>query len=392
VWWLYAGSFVNRFGSFVSVFLILYLVEEGFTPAQAGLAAASYGAGSFAAAIVGGYLADRLGRRNSMALSMFSAAAASLALSQARSLGTIVVLTALFGMTSDLYRPASAALLTDLVRPERRLPAFAGYRLAINAGFAFGPAVAGFLAERSFFWLFVGEAVTSAVMGVIALVALPEGVRTRRAEERRGEGVRTIARDRTFVLFFVAITLSAFVYLQSGSTLPLHVRAAGLSTSFYGWLISLNGALIVLIELPLVSLIRRFSAPRAIAVGIALSGVGFGMLAFGAGPALLVASAVTWTIGEIVAAPTGNAYVANLAPHRLRGRYQGAYGLTFSLGLVLAPALGTRLFAWSPAWLWVICGVLSLVAAALILPLPSRRVEPDIMPPPTAPDLPGVET
>ncbi|MGH2685400.1 MAG: MFS transporter, partial [Actinomycetota bacterium] len=385
------GSFVNRFGSFISVFLVLYLVDRGFSAADAGLAAASYGAGSFAAAIIGGFLADRLGRKNAMALSMFSAAGAALALSQVEGLPAIIALSALFGLTSDLYRPASAALLTDLVPSERRLPAFAGYRLAINAGFAFGPAVAGFLAERSFLWLFVGEAITSTVLGIVALVALPEGVRTRRGEERRGEGFRTISGDRTVVLFFVAIALSAFVYLQSGSTLPLHVRAAGLSTSFYGFLISINGALIVLIELPVISVLRRFVAPRVIAAGIAVTGVGFGLLAFGADPVLLVASAVTWTVGEIAAAPMGNAYVADLAPRRLRGRYQGAYGLTFSIGLVLAPAIGTRLFAWSPAGLWLICAALSVVAAALILPLPARRVEPDLTPSPTAPERPGLE-
>jgi MFS family permease len=387
VWWLYAGSFVNRFGSFVSVFLILYLVEEGYSPAQAGTAVAAYGLGGLISAVAGGYLADRLGRRNAIALSMFAAAASSLALSQARELGPIIVLTAAFGFTSELYRPASAALLTDLVRPERRLPAFAGYRLAINAGYAFGPGVAGLLAERSFFWLFVGEAVTSVVFGVLALFVLPEGLRTRRGEERAGEALRAIRRDRPFLLLFGATTIAAVVYFQSGSTFPLHVRAGGLSTAFYGLLISLNGALIVLLELPIVSVIRRFPAPRVIATGMALNGLGFAMLALSNDAALLVTSVVVWTVAEMIAAPTSNAYVAELAPAHLRGRYQGAYTLTFSLGLTIAPALGGRLFEWSPAGLWLLCGAAGLVAAAMILTLPSRRVDPGAV---TAKDTPGV--
>ena len=391
VWWLFVGSFVNRFGSFVSVFLILYLVEKGFTAGQAGTAAAAYGVGSLAASVVGGFLADRLGRRNAMAISMFTAAGSALALSQAQALPLIVALTAVFGMTSELYRPASAALLTDLVPQERRLAAFAGYRLAINAGFAFGPAVAGLLAERSFLWLFVGEAVTSAVLGVLALTVLPEGVRTRRSEELVGEGVKTILRDRTFLLFSIAVTLGAIVYMQTGVTLPLHIRAGGLSTAFYGALISLNGLLIIFIELPLTSFVRRFSAPRVIAAGMALTAVGFGSLAFGADPVLLVGAAVIWTIGEIVAAPMGSAYVAELAPPRLRGRYQGAYGLTFAVGLVLAPVIGTRLFEWSPAGLWTIAAVVGVLGALLILPLPPRRTGP-MERARTAPELPGVET
>ena len=378
------GSFVNRFGSFVSVFLILYLVERGFSIAESGTAVGAYGAGSLGAAAVGGYLADRLGRRNAMALSMFAAASMALLLSQARSLLVITLLTAAFGFASELYRPASAALLTDLVPPQRRLAAFAAYRLAINAGFAFGPAVAGFLAERSFFWLFVGEAVTSAVLGVVALFTLPEGVRTRRGEEPRGEAWRAIRRDRPFQLLWIASLVSGFVYFQSGAALPLQVRAAGYSTAVYGALISLNGALIVLVELPLTAVLRRFAPPRVIALGIAMSGVGFGILAFPPGLPLFVVSAITWTLGEILSAPMGSAYVAGLAPMRLRGRYQGAYGLTFAISLVLAPVVGARLFAWSPAGLWTICGLLALVASALVLRLPARRA-----PAPAASDAGG---
>jgi len=367
VWLLYAGSFVNRFGSFVATFLVLYLVESGFSPAQAGIAVSAYGVGSLASALVGGWLADRLGRRGAIALSMFSAAAVALALSQAEQLVPIVLLTGLFGMCTELYRPASAALLTDLVPPERRLAAFAGYRLAINAGYAFGPAVAGLLAERSFLWLFVGEAVTSVVLGVVALVGLPEGVRSRRSEERPGEAVRAIRGNRRFLLLLVASVLAAFVYFQSTAAFPLHIREAGLSRAVFGALISLNGLLIVLLELPLVGVTRRYSAPRVIAVGVLLTGVGFGLTAVAFSVPVLALTVVIWTFGEMIAAPVMNTYVADLAPAHLRGRYQGAYVLTFSVAFVLAPAIGTWLFALSPTRLWLTCAALSVVSAALVV-------------------------
>lgn len=213
-WVLFLGAFVNRAGTFVLVFLVIWLTEEGYSPAQAGAAVSAYGVGALGASLLGGYLADRLGRSNAIALSMLSAAVTMLLLSQAGTLPLVLVLSALAGLTSELYRPAAGALLADLLPAERRLTGYALYRLAINLGFAAGPATAGLLAERSFFLLFVGEAASSAIFGLAALFFLPEGARSARVDEQPGELVRAIRGDRPFQLFLVASLLGAFVYFQ----------------------------------------------------------------------------------------------------------------------------------------------------------------------------------
>src|ERR1700744_872633 len=114
-WILFAGTFLNKFGAFVLPFLTIYLTKRGFSLPATGLAVGAYGAGNLAASILGGFLADKIGRRNTIALSMFSGAAAMLALSQARSLPALICLTWLAGLTGEIYRPASSALLADLV-------------------------------------------------------------------------------------------------------------------------------------------------------------------------------------------------------------------------------------------------------------------------------------
>src|SRR5688572_20781535 len=147
VWILFGGTFINRFGTFVMPFLAIYMTREGFTPAQAGLAVSCYGGGHIFASMIGGHLADRIGRRHTIALSMFCSAGAMLALSQARSLHAILILSFVVGLVGEIYRPAAAALLGDLVLPHQRIAAFGMYRFAINLGFAVGPATAGFLAN-----------------------------------------------------------------------------------------------------------------------------------------------------------------------------------------------------------------------------------------------------
>ncbi len=366
-WALFAGTFINRFGSFVVPFLILYLIRQGYSAATAGTVVGAYGLGSLGASIFGGYLADRLGRRSAIVISMFSSAAILLVLSQARHLALITVLTGLTGLTAELYRPASGALLADLLPPPQRVTAFALYRLAINAGFAFGPAAAGFLADRSFFWLFLGDALTSAIFGVIALLALPEGTRSHAAQERRGESVGAILADPIFLRFLAASVAIAFVYFQSTSTFALHVRGSGLSNAAYGALISLNGLIIVFLELPLTSITQRLPPRPVIAVGMLLVGAGFGATALAHTVPLLTLTVLIWTLGEIVGAPVSSAYVANIAPTHLRGRYQGTWGMTWGLAFILSPVLGTRLFSWNPAAFWMICAALGTIAAALVL-------------------------
>ena len=179
--------------------------------------------------------------------------------------------------------------------------------------------------------------------GVISLVALPEGVRVRRGEERRGEAIRAIFRDRMFPPFFlVSSVLGAFVYFQAQTTFPLHVEASGLSAADYGLLISLNGLAIVLFELPLVSITQRFPYRPVLVVGSLLVGLGFALNAFANDLPELGFTVLVWTLGEIIYAPVAAAYVADLAPEHLRGRYQGAWGLTWGLAFVLAPGSAQR--------------------------------------------------
>ena len=181
-WVLFLGSFLNKFGTFVLPFLTIYMTRIGYSIAQAGLAVGSYGIGSLCASFLGGHLADRLGRRKTILVSMFSGALAMLCLSQARGLPVIILFAGLTGLTGELYRPASSALLTDLVPAGQRVTAFAAYRMAINAGFAFGAATAGLLAKKSFLWLFIGDAATSMIFGLVAWFALPAGLRGTRTD------------------------------------------------------------------------------------------------------------------------------------------------------------------------------------------------------------------
>jgi MFS family permease len=366
-WILFAGTFLNKFGSFVQPFLTLYMTQLGFSLADAGFALGAYGVGNVFASIIGGHLADHLGRRKTIVFSMFSGAATMLLLSQARTLPAFLGLSALAGFANEFYRPASSALLADLVTSENRVTAYSTYRMAINAGFAFGPATAGFLSGHGFLWLFIGDAATSVLFGIVALFALPEVLHPQ--EERIGwaEAARTLSRDRRLHRILLAALGVGLIFIQMSTTFSVAAKSAGFSSQTYGLLLSVNGAMIVFLELPLTRVTRNFSPMTVVASGFLVVGLGFGLMAL-AGPAWQYAACIAlFTVGEMVAMPVSSAYIAGLSPARLRGRYMGSYGLTWTLAQIVGPGVGLALFGLSPRAFWISFGLLGAVSAAIAL-------------------------
>jgi len=367
VWVLFAGTLVNRFGTFVLVFLALYLTRKGFTAPQAGIALGAYGGGAIGASVVGGWLADHLGRRNTIVLSMLSSAVVMLSFSRAEGYHVLVLLAGLAGLCAECYRPAAAALIADVTTPAQRVTAFALYRFAINLGFAIGPAAGGFLAERSFQWLFFGDAATSLVYAGIAMVALPNRIGEQHDTAPRRSALPVILRDTRFLLFVSSTLMASAVFMQHTSTYPLQMAAYGHSSAVFGALISMNGVIICLTELPLTGYTRRRSARRVMTTGMVIIGAGFALTAFVHSIPLLLVTVMIWTLGEMLYFPMAAAHIANVSPPDMRGRYHGAWGIAWGLGAVLGPVAGTNLFARDPRLVWLVAGCVAVLGAALVM-------------------------
>jgi MFS family permease len=252
------------------------------------------------------------------------------------------------------------------VPEHRRVTAFAAYRMAFNAGWAFGPAAAAFLASHSFLWLFVGDAVTSAMFGVVALLLLPPTVKSAQAEAGWTEAFTLIRRDGRIHQVALATIFIGFVFHQLVSSYGLHVTSLGFSDAVYGTLLSLNGVLVVICELPITAWTRRF-APRAMmACGYLLMGTGLMLNVVAHSVAALAFGMAVFTFGEMMYAPVASAYVASIAPPRMRGRFIGTWALANSLSLMFAPSLGMAIFARNASALWIGCGVMAAFAALTI--------------------------
>jgi MFS family permease len=379
-WVLCAGTFINRAGSFVVPFLAVYLTRErGLPVATAGLVAAIWGAGAAVASPLGGWLADHVGRRVTLVSALALGGIGMIALGFARELPQLTVGTFLVALVGECYRPAMQAAVSDLVAPVHRVRAFGLLYWVINLGFSVGLLLGGALATRSFLWLFLGDGLASLAYAGIGWWFVPE---TRpHAPATAGEppvrgfvrGFLAPYRDRPFLAFVVLSVLILLIFMQHIAAFPVEMAARGLPTAWLGFVLALNGIVIVLVQPFLAPWLTRFDHSRTLAAGAVLVGLGFGINAFAAGPLGFSLGVVVWTLGEILVLPIGNALVADVALPGMRGRYQGAYGLSFGVAGFLAPLLGTLVLQrWGSAALWLGCLALGLAVAAGQLALAPR--------------------
>ncbi|MER7464217.1 MFS transporter [Streptomyces sp. NPDC097981] len=371
-----AGIMVNRLGGFLQVFLVLYMVAGGYPEVQAGFALAAHGTGAVAGILLGGWLVGRIGVRASIVSSMTANAALTAAFLYAASYPVMLLLAVGTGAASQVYRPASAELVSRLTSEQRRVMVFAMYRLATNIGTTAAPLIGAALVAHSYTLLFWAEA--AAALGVAVLggrllprdrpgptaATGPAGAKVAPEAEAAGPGgYRAVLGDRSFVLFLLAILGFSAVYTQYLSTLPLAVRERGLDIFVYGVLVAVNGLIVILCELVVTRKVQRWPARIATVTGILAVGGGLAAYALPWGVAGLVAATVVWSVGEIIGSPTMTAYPALAAAPENRSRYLGASQAMFGVGSAVGPAAGVAAWALMGDSVWLACGALAALAA-----------------------------
>ncbi|WP_433371044.1 MDR family MFS transporter [Actinoplanes sp. CA-142083] len=381
-WFLWVGTLINRLGSFVVIFLAIYLTSDRhFSQSQAGLVIGLYGVGGAIGTTVGGVLADRWGRRPTMLTAQFGAAALMLTLGFAYDYWQILTVTFALGVVTEAVRPAFSAMMVDVVPDRDRVRAFSLNYWAINLGFALSAVGAGLAAKADYLLLFVVDAGSTLVTALISLAFLKETkpATTHGARKQPSGGLVMALRDRTYVVYLIISLGGVIVMMQHLSTLPIAMAADGLSAATYGWVIAVNGVLIVLGQLFVPRLIEGYDRSRVLALAALIIGVGFGLVAFADAAWFFALTVVIWTLGEMLQSPSNAATVAALSPATLRGRYQGLNSLNWSAGTALAPVVGgfTQEHLGDAA-LWIGCfGLCVLVAVGHLItgPRRERRIE-----------------
>ncbi len=361
------GDLVSSFGfSLVFPFLTIYLTAElGSSAAEAGIVLGLYSVVSIGSNAMGGWLADRVGRKPVMVVSITCTAVVIAAMGLVHDLAWVAALTLVLGLVDPPFVPAARAAVADVVPSERRPRAYGLLGMAASVGWIVGPSLGAGLSGLGFGLLFL---VAGAIIGcytVILLVGLRETRPEAAAAATSGSpgtagtvadgvlddvvdaGATSLPFDarRILALFLVLAVAFHGAQFMWVAVLPIYAYAdLGVSTATWGLLFALNGILILALQLRVTSAAERRSRPRFMAVGAILSGIGYLVVAAIPGVAivlpLLGAAIVLVTLGEMAYFPVEPSFVSDLSPAALRGRYQGYLGAAAGLGTALAPVIG----------------------------------------------------
>lgn len=376
--WVVAGAqLINRAGTMVVPFLALFLTQERHQSAgEASRTLAAFGVGALVGSPLSGRLMDRVAPVLLMRFSLVGSGLVALVLPHLVNAWAFTAGIFVFSVLNELFRPANMTLLSGLAPPERRKQVFALHRLAVNLGMSVGPLVGGLLAERWFDGVFLVDGVTSVVAGLFLWRGLSVKGEAPAVSGNSAAGP-SVLRDARMMFLLLGMWMVDLVFMQlEGPSSVFLVKHAGLTPSSFGALYIINTLLIVVLEVPLNGATAHWSSRRTLGLGGFLIAVGMPMV--GLTPWLgwpaAVAAMVVATFGEMILFPGASALVADWAPEASRGRYMGAFTLTFALGFTVGPPMGTYVLgAVGPAQLWLGALAVGLLGTLVLVRLPGHR-------------------
>lgn len=378
VWFLALTMLVNRAGAMVIPFLSLYLTNYlGFSLSEVGWILSFYGFGSLAGVFIGGKLADQIGYYKVMFVSLMATGIVFFIIQFITNFYALCAGIFVLTIVADAFRPAVWVALSDYSRPENRTRSVTLIRLAINLGFSLGPAMGGllimYLSYSSLFWV---DGITCIIASVIIIVFLRQKNVVKKSEDQHAPPKLSPYLDRQYIIFWVAMFLIGFSFMQVFSTLPLYYsQVLGMEEGSIGLLLAMNGMLIFVLEMPLVHALEKSKLDN---LKIVIAGTFFLLLSFlvlniGSWAGLAVIGIVFLTFGEMLGFPFSNSYALDRSRRGNQGAYMAMYSMSFSVAHILGPNIGMQFsekFGFESTW--YLMGAVCLVTCLILLGLQKR--------------------
>jgi predicted MFS family arabinose efflux permease len=363
---------INRAGAMVVPFLSLYLTNYlNFSLSQIGWIMTFYGLGSVVGVYFGGKLADKIGYYKVMYSSLVLTGIAFFILQYINTYYKLCAGVFLLTVVADAFRPAIWVAMADYSKEENRTRSVTLIRLAINLGFSMGPVAGGliitYISYKGLFWI---DGITCIIAALIIIKFLNQKNPVNKEDNSDVKIKKSPYRDKQYLIFWFAMFLIGFTFMQYFSTLPLFYNEIfELDEKQIGLLLALNGLLIFLTEMPIVHSLEKgkLEGLKIVIAGILLLAVSFLVLNISNWVGFAVIGMLFMTYGEILGFPFSNSYALDRSKRGNQGAYMAMYSMSFSFAHILGPNIGMQLTAkFGFSFTWNIMAILLLLASLLL--------------------------
>ncbi len=375
IWILTLITFINRAGTMVLPFLSKYLKEDlHFSYSQVGWIMVSFGFGSILGSWLGGKLSDKIGFYKIMIFSLLTSGIAFFGLQFVTSFEGLLVAMFFIMVIADMFRPAMFVSLGAYAKPENRTRALTLVRLAINLGFAAGPALGGLLimsvGYKGLFWV---DGATCILAILIFWIKVKEKKKSKYTDKELPGEVLThsVFKDTPFWIFLTGTLITGILFFQLFTTIPLyHKEQFNLSEFQTGLLLTLNGVLVFFLEMPIVSYIEKhkINKLKVITYGCMAMAISIYLLLVNNWAGILIIMMIFMTFAEMFAFPFSNSFAMSRAPKGHEGRYMAIFTMSYSLAHILSAKTGMEMidrFSYQTNWFFM--GTLGIIGVLLFI-------------------------
>lgn len=379
---LFITRIINRFGDFVYPILTFLMIDElGYSKSKTGLLIAIMGVFSIFGSLIGGFLADYIGRKKILVISHIIAASVYIICGFLKVSNFMIYMIFVSQFFLSISRPVSSSMVTDLAPKKERKRTYSLLYLGINLGVAFGLAISGYLYKYNLISVaFIGDGITTLISILLVILYVPETKPTEeiieaslnssennleKADKQRI--IKALLKRPALLQFILLGFVCSFIYSQHEFTIPLQLNSIYGSKEgarVFGLMMSFNAVVVICITSISNKLTHKKVAAHNLALACLFYCIGFGMLSYMTGKIYLFISALFWTIGEILSVTNQGVYIANHTPINQRGRFNSIINIIMGSGHTLAPMISGQFLKWmSFTSFWIFIGILAIIVA-----------------------------
>ncbi|MBL0286925.1 MAG: MFS transporter [Bacteroidetes bacterium] len=364
IWWLSFVNLINRCGTMVLAFLILYLInEKGMSLSKAGLIFSFYGIGAILGSLIGGKLTDLIGFYIVQISTLIFGGLMFIVLGFLNSYLSIAIFVFVLGCVNEAFRPANSAAMAAYSTAENRTRSFSLMRLSFNLGWALGGGLGGIIAAYSYHLLFWIDGLTNILAALMLLVVLPyrkyKEIQLNQKKIEKTNEKSSPLKDKTFIKLVLITILYTSCFFQMFTNLTAYFKSElKFTEQFIGLLLAWNGIMIVVFEMVLIFWIERhWTMKKAILVGLFFHIIAYLLLVvFPVGKWMAFHVITLITLSEMFAFAMLMTFWMKRTTDSNRGQYAGIWTMSWAVSQSIGPAPGAFVgekFGFNYLWLGV---------------------------------------